>query len=93
MSEPRDLVKRGAEAEMLFNTPAFNEALEAVERSVLRGIEDCDWRDTEGLKHYKLFLDCSKAFRALLRGYIQTGKIEERLLQRPKRTLKERVFG
>lgn len=78
---------------MLFNTPAFNEALDAVERSILRSIEDCDWRDAEGLQHYKRWLDCSKAYRAVLRGYIQHGKIEEKRMQRPNRTLREMVFG
>ena len=80
---------RGADAQALLDSPLLNTALDAIEREVIAAWEQCPARDGSGRDQLWMLFKVSKNFRALLLGYVQTGKLAHEQL----RVEKFRRFG
>ena len=79
---PIDEQTRAHAAQMLLDNPALTEALDAIEREVVSQWGDCPARDKEGKEALWQLFKTSQKFRALLLGYVQTGKLATENLRR-----------
>lgn len=68
-------VNRGQRAQGLIEDELLSEALAAIEAEVIQQWENCPTRDAEGKEALWQLYKTSKKFRALLVGYVQTGKL------------------
>lgn len=66
---------RGQRAQMLVDDELLAEALTAIETEVVAQWEACPARDSEGKEALWQLMKTSKKFRAILMGYVQTGKL------------------
>lgn len=82
-----DAKQRAAEADFILTNPAYHEAMQAVRAAITRSMFECDVKDDDGRRHYKRLMDCSLMFENALRGFVQTGQIEESKLKNKKRWL------
>lgn len=73
---------RGQEAQMLLDSELLQEALSAIEAEVIAQWEKCPARDAEGKEALWQLYKTSKKFRAVLTGYVQTGKLASEQLKR-----------
>jgi len=73
---------RGQEAQMLLDSELLQEALSAIEAEVVAQWEKCPARDAEGKEALWQLYKTSKKFRAVLTGYVQTGKLASEQLKR-----------
>lgn len=73
---------RGQEAQMLLDSELLQEALTAIEAEVIAQWEKCPARDVEGKEALWQLYKTSKKFRAVLTGYVQTGKLASEQLKR-----------
>lgn len=73
---------RGQEAQMLLDSEILQEALSAIEAEVIAQWEKCPARDAEGKEALWQLYKTSKKFRAVLTGYVQTGKLASEQLKR-----------
>lgn len=73
---------RGQEAQMLLDSELLQEALTAIEAEVIAQWEKCPARDSEGKEALWQLYKTSKKFRAVLTGYVQTGKLASEQLKR-----------
>jgi hypothetical protein len=85
---------RGERAQRLLEDETLNQALDAIEAEVIAMWTDCPMRDAEGKEALWQLYRTSKKFRAILSGYVQTGKLATENMSRhePKRGLRA-VFG
>lgn len=88
-----DEQERGRQAQELMNSPLLSETLDAIEREVIEQWEKCPARDQEGKEALWQLFKTSKKFRAILLGYIDTGKLAAEQLKRfdKKRGLLDRL--
>lgn len=88
-----DEQERGRQAQELMNSPLLAETLDAIEREVIEQWEKCPARDQEGKEALWQLFKTSKKFRAILLGYIDTGKLAAEQLKRfdKKRGLLDRL--
>jgi hypothetical protein len=73
---------RGQAAQMLLDNELLRQALDAIEAEVVDQWEKCPARDAEGKEALWQLFKTSKKFRALLNGYVQTGKLASENLKR-----------
>lgn len=73
---------RGQQAQMLLDNELLQEALSAIEAEVIAQWERCPARDAEGKEALWQLFKTSKKFRAVLTGYVQTGKLASEQLKR-----------
>jgi hypothetical protein len=73
---------RGQAAQMLLDNELLRQALDAIEAEVVAQWEKCPARDAEGKEALWQLFKTSKKFRALLNGYVQTGKLASENLKR-----------
>lgn len=78
----QNAIDRGQRAQMLLDDSVLNEALDAIEREVVDQWADCPARDKEGKEALWQLLKTSKKFRALLLGYVETGRFEANQFKR-----------
>ena len=93
MSDLRTDVNRGVEAAQLLNHPLLMEALNAIEADVVAQWESCPARDAEGKEACWQLIKTAKKFRAILNGYIQTGKLAADQIKRFEEESKLRKLG
>ena len=79
---PEQEIERGREATDLVASPLLGAALDAIEAEVVAQWEQCPARDAEGKEALWQLMKTSKKFRALLRGYIDTGRLAAENLKR-----------
>jgi hypothetical protein len=79
---PIDEQTRGQAAQMLLDNELLRQALDAIEAEVVDQWEKCPARDAEGKEALWQLFKTSKKFRALLNGYVQTGKLASENLKR-----------
>lgn len=96
MSDTQELhgqVERARLASELLANPALIEALEAIEAEVIEQWERCPARDADGKEALWQLFKTSKKFRAILSGYVNTGKLAAENLRRfdEKQTLMQRI--
>ena len=82
MADYQQQQDRGQEAQRLIESPLLQEALAAIESEVIGQWEQCPARDKEGKEALWQLYKTSKKFRALLEGYVQTGKLAAENLKR-----------
>ena len=94
MLDPAEQVERGRQAAELLSHPILSAALDAIEAEVVEQWGDCPARDTEGKEALWQLLKTSKKFRAILTGYVNSGKLSAENMRRfeEKRGLRA-VFG
>lgn len=73
---------RGQRAQMLLDDEVLSEALTAIETEVVAQWEACPARDSEGKEALWQLMKTSKKFRAILTGYVQTGKLATENMKR-----------
>lgn len=73
---------RGHEAQQLLDNELLQSALTAIEAEVIAQWEKCPARDAEGKEALWQLYKTSKKFRAVLTGYVQTGKLASEQLKR-----------
>lgn len=66
---------RGAEAKILLENRLLTEALDAIEKEVFDQWMACPARDKDGKEALWQLAKTSKKFRAILTGYVETGKL------------------
>ena len=79
---PVDEQTRGQAAQMLLDNELLRQALDAIESEVVDQWEKCPARDDEGKEALWQLFKTSKKFRAVLFGYVQTGKLASETLKR-----------
>ena len=79
---PIDEQTRGQAAQMLLDNEILRQALDAIESEVVDQWEKCPARDAEGKEALWQLFKTSKKFRAVLFGYVQTGKLASENLKR-----------
>jgi hypothetical protein len=79
---PIDEQTRGQAAQMLLDNELLRQALDAIEAEVVEQWEKCPARDAEGKEALWQLFKTSKKFRAVLFGYVQTGKLASENLKR-----------
>jgi hypothetical protein len=100
MTDDRNLqadMERAEQAARLLDNPLLADALRVIRDEVVRAWVECPQRDNEGKEALWQLAKTTDKFEALLKGYIETGKLAAANL----RTLKEfeekrglrRVFG
>ena len=84
---------RGWKAQQLLDNDLLGEALGAIESEVVAQWEQCPARDKEGKEALWQLYKTAKKFRALLNGYVQTGKLATETLAQYEResTLKRLI--
>lgn len=94
MIDPAEQVERGRQAAELMDHPILSAALDAIEAEVVSQWAECPARDNEGKEALWQLLKTSKKFRAILTGYINSGKLSSENMKRfeEKRGLRA-VFG
>lgn len=78
----RDEQDRGIAAASLLENELLREALDAIEREVMEQWIDCPARDKEGKEALWQLIKTARKFRAVLNGYIDTGKLATEQLKR-----------
>lgn len=88
-----DEQERGRQAQELLNSPLLSTVLDAIESEVIEQWEKCPARDQEGKEALWQLFKTSKKFRAILLGYIDTGKLATEQIKRfdKKRGLLDRL--
>jgi hypothetical protein len=93
----RDLERskeRAEHAQRLLNDSLLQEAMQAIRNEVVRAWVDCPARDTEGKEALWQLARTADKFDALLRGYVETGKLATANLKHfEERKGLRRVFG
>lgn len=90
----QNAIDRGQRAQMLLDDSVLQEALDAIEREVVDQWADCPARDKEGKEALWQLLKTSKKFRALLLGYVETGRFEaDKFKQYEKQSAISRLFN
>lgn len=79
---PHDEVERGRQAAELLEHPLMVEALTAIEAEIFKQWGDCPARDKEGKEACWQLLKTAQKFRAILTGYVSTGKLAKENLRR-----------
>ena len=82
---------RGMRAAELLNDDVLIEALDAIESEVIAQWEQCPSRDDKGKELLWQIFKTSKKFRALLLGYVQTGKLARENMRALDGTKSERL--
>lgn len=72
----------GQVAQQLLDNEVLQKALAAIEEEVIAQWEKCPARDAEGKEALWQLFKTSKKFRAVLVGYVQTGKLATEQLKR-----------
>lgn len=73
---------RGQRAAALLDDETLGAALDAIEQEVIKQWEQCPARDAEGKEALWQLFKTSKKFRAVLAGYVQSGKLATETLKR-----------
>lgn len=79
---PIDEQTRGHRAELLLSNELLTGALDAIESEVIALWGDCPARDAEGKEALWQLYRTSKKFRAILTGYVQSGKLATENMKR-----------
>lgn len=82
MSDPAEQVERGRQAAELLAHPILVAALDAIEAEIVSQWGDCPARDTEGKEALWQLLKTSKKFRAIMTGYVNSGKLSAENMRR-----------
>lgn len=75
MSTEHDEITRAEAAKRILAEPLLAEALDTIEREIVDMWAACPARDVEGREELWKFNATARKFRALLLGYIETGKL------------------
>ena len=85
MTEPHDLREqqtRGLRAAEILESDVLLSALKAIEDEVIQQWEACPARDADGKEALWQLFKTSKKFRAILLGYVESGKLATEQLNR-----------
>jgi hypothetical protein len=77
MTNSNEAMRLADSASRLLDEPAFAAALSAIRKDIVSQIEDCPVRDKEGAILLMQLLKLSRKYESVLRGYIETGKLEK----------------
>lgn len=81
MSEQKDRLRsdaqRGDDARRVLESPAFQEAMKALQEQIVSEWSKCPVRDTEGQRLLLQLHKLSKKFEAMLTGMVETGKLAQ----------------
>jgi len=69
-------IRRADDAKRILNDPVVKQALEGIKREIVSQWSGTPARDTEGREWIWRHLKVVEKFEGLLKGYIETGKIE-----------------
>lgn len=85
--------ERGRRAQELLDNELLVQALDAIESEVVAQWEQCPARDAEGKEACWQLIKTSKKFRAILKGYVESGKLASDQIRRfeEKRSLMSRL--
>lgn len=85
--------ERGRRAQELLDNELLVQALDAIESEVVAQWEQCPARDAEGKEACWQLIKTSKKFRAILLGYVESGKLASDQIRRfeEKRSLMSRL--
>jgi hypothetical protein len=72
---------KGQISQSLLENELLAEALDAIEAEVIQQWEACPARDVEGKETLWKLYKVSKKFRAVLNGYVETGKLASEQLR------------
>lgn len=79
------MTARADQAARLLADPVLAEAFQSVREAILRKIEECPIRDTEGAERARLMLKLLRDVRGNLELAIQDGKVEQLRLEEAQR--------
>lgn len=79
---PGEEIERARRAQELLDNELLASALAAIETEVVEQWAACPARDKEGKEALWQLMKTSHKFRALLRGYVDTGKLATEQLRR-----------
>lgn len=79
---PAEEVDRARRAQELLDNELLSAALDAIESEVVEQWAACPARDKEGKEALWQLMKTSQKFRAILRGYVDTGKLATEQLRR-----------
>jgi len=79
---PHEEIDRARRASELLENELLSAALDAIESEVVEQWAACPARDAEGKEALWQLMKTSHKFRAILRGYIDTGKLATEQLRR-----------
>ena len=85
-----DGIEFGRKADALLADPTLARAFADVEQAIVDAWKRCATGDTETQVHCRLALSALNRVRDTLRGYVQTGVVNEKLLERER---KKRLFA
>lgn len=80
--ELNEQMHRGHRASELLENTLLQDALNAIEREVVEQWTACPARDAEGKEALWQLMKTAQKFRAILTGYIETGKLASDTLKR-----------
>lgn len=83
--------EKGWKAQQLLDDEILNEALDGIEAAVIDQWEACPSRDAEGKELLWQLYRTSKKFRAVLAGYVESGKLATALIEQEKKGLLARI--
>ena len=92
----RSEAERGARAARLLEDSLFRESFAEVERQMTEALINAPVRDTEGVQHLKLMIQCLRRVRAHVTKMAQTGRMADKQLSRwdaAKSKLKRAIGG
>lgn len=90
MSDLSDDIELGRQAEALLADPTLTRAFADVESAIVEAWKQTSTSDTDAQVHYRLALSALNNVRNTINGYITTGQVSERLLERER---KKRLFA
>lgn len=73
---------RGARAQRLLDDPIFKESFAEVERQMTEALINAPVRDTEGVQHLKLMIQCLRRVRTHIIKMAQTGRMADKQISR-----------
>ena len=80
--ELNEQMHRGHRASELLENTLLQDALNAIEREVVEQWTACPARDAEGKEALWQLMKTAQKFRAILSGYVETGKLASENLKR-----------
>lgn len=90
MNDLEDDIAVGRQAEALLADPTLARAFDDVEAAIVNAWKQTTTSDTDTQVHYRLALSALRNVRDTIEGYVNTGKVSEKLLERER---KKRLFA
>lgn len=87
-----DAIKMAESAVRVLDEPAHLQAMSAMETAILRQVEECPIRDTEGMQLLLQLLKLHRKYESWIKGAIETGKLERFKLEQLRKDSKMSQF-